>query len=169
MVPALDTARLRLREQTADDAPFLLALMNEPAWLRYIGDRGVRTEAEARAYIESVTRAMYAEHGLGLLLVERRADGVPLGICGLLRRAAFPDPDLGFALAAAHRGHGYAYEAAAATLAHADDALGLRRVLAIVSPGNADSIRLLERLAFAFERETESADGEPVLVYARER
>ena len=169
MVPALDTARLRLREQTAADAPFLLALMNEPAWLRHIGDRGVRTEAEARAYIESVTRAMYAEHGLGLLLVERKADGAPLGICGLLRRAAFSDPDLGFALAAAHRGHGYAHEAAAATLAHADEALGLRRVLALVSPGNRPSIRLLTRLGFVFERETESADGEPVLLYARER
>jgi RimJ/RimL family protein N-acetyltransferase len=167
VVAALDTARLRLREQTAADAPFLLALMNEPAWLRYIGDRGVRTEAEARAYIESVTRAMYAEHGVGLLLVERREDGAPVGICGLLHRDGFDLPDLGVALAEGYRGRGYAAEAAAATLAHARQVLGVDRVLAFVSPGNEASVRLLDRLGFAFERSTTDADCAPVDLYAR--
>ena len=169
MVAALDTARLRLRPQTAADAPFLLALMHDPAWLRHIGDRGVRTEAEARAYIESVTRAMYAEHGVGMLLVERKADGVPLGICGLLRRDGFDAPDLGVALAAEHRKQGYAAEAAQATLAHARQALGLKRVLALVSPGNEASVRLLERLGFTFARGAEGSGGEPVLLYTQEQ
>ena len=162
---ALETERLHLRLQTAADAPFLLALMNDPAWLRHIGDRGVRTEAEARAYIESVTRAMYAEHGVGLLLVERKSDGAPIGLCGLLHRDAFDAPDLGFALAEAYRGQGYAREAAAATLAHAERSRGVERVLALAAPGNTASIRLLERLGFTFDHAR--ADGDPVHVYHR--
>lgn len=147
----LDTPRLHMRELVPLDAAFLLGLLNEPAFLRYIGDRGVRDEAGACGYVERV-RAGYAKHGCGLLLVERRADGAPLGICGLIRRDGLDEPDLGFALCAAHEGHGYALEASRAALAHGRDAFGLQRVVAIVAPDNERSKRLLGKLGFAFER-----------------
>ena len=162
----LETERLVLRHQTEDDAPFILDLMNDPDWLRHIGDRGVRTVAQARAYILDGAVAMYEAHGIGLYLVETRADRVPVGICGLLRRPSFADVDLGFALAAAPRGHGYAREAAAATVTYGRDVLGLKRIAAIVSPGNVASIRLLESLEFRFERTVEPADGDVVQLFA---
>lgn len=148
----VETPRLRLREMQAGDAPFILRLLNDDAFLRYIGDRGVRNEDDARRYIAEGPVASYARHGFGLYVVERRADGVALGICGLLRREALTDPDLGFALLREHRRAGYAREAAAATLAHAREALGLARVVAIVAPANARSAALLESLGFVFER-----------------
>lgn len=146
-----ETPRLRLRHVTEEDAPFILALLNDPGWLRYIGDRGVRTLEDARRYIEQGPRRMYADHGFGLFLVERRDDGAPLGLCGLIRRDTLPDVDIGFALAERFRGQGYAYEAAAATLRHARDVLGLERVVAIALPENVASTRLLERLGLRFE------------------
>ena len=147
----LRTARVRLRELTAADAAFMIELLNDPAFIANIGDRGVRTAAYAEAYIDRGPRASYALHGFGLYLVEIEPDGPPIGICGILKRDALPDPDLGFAFLPAYRGHGYAFEAGSAVLDFARRTLALRRLLAIVNPGNAASIRLLEKLGFGFE------------------
>ena len=164
----LSTARLDLDELTHDDAEFIFQLVNEPSWLAYIGDRGVRTLDDAHAYIDNGPRAMYARYGHGLWRVSRRDDGAVVGICGLLRRDTLPDADIGFAFLPAYWRHGYAREAAAATLAHGFDALGMARIVAIVSPGNAASIRLLERLGFAFERAlTDPPYDGNTLMYAR--
>ena len=164
----IETERLVLRHQTEDDAPFVLGLMNDPGWLRHIGDRKIRTVADARVYIRDDAVAMYAQHGVGLYLVETKVGRVPVGVCGLLRRAAFDDVDLGFALTREHRGLGYAREAATATVAHGRDVLGLDRIAAIVSPGNAASIRLLEGLGFRFERTVKPEDGGVVQLFALE-
>ena len=155
----LQTDRLVLRRQTEDDAPFILALMTDPDWLRHIGDRGVRTVEEARAYIGGGAVSSYERHGFGLWLVETRAEHVPVGICGLVQRDGFEAPDLGFALAREYRGRGYAREAATATLAYARATIGFDRVDAIVSPTNAASVRLLEALRFTFETEVELPGG----------
>lgn len=144
----LRTARVRLRELVPEDAPFILTLLNDPAFIAHIGDRGVRSIPDAEAYIERGPRASYAQHGHGLWLVELQDPVTPIGICGILRRDALPDPDLGFAFLPAFRSRGYAFEAAAAARDFARDALRLPRLLAIVSPANASSIRLLERLGF---------------------
>ena len=162
----IETPRLVLRRQRAEDAPFILRLVNDPAWLRHIGDRGVRTLGDAREYILGGAVAMYDRCGLGLYLVETREQRLPVGICGLLKRDTLDDADIGFAFAPEHRGLGYAREAAAATLAHARSDVGLDRVAAIVSPDNEASIRLLRRLGFAFDREIESAEDAPVHLYA---
>lgn len=148
----LQTHRLLLRRLDADDACFILQLVNDPAWLEYIGDKGVRTLQDAQAYIRNGPMAMYAAHGFGLYLAETR-DGIPAGICGLLKRDTLDDVDIGFAFLPAFRGQGLAFEAAAATLAYAHDELGLARVVAIASPGNHASIALLEKLGFVFERQ----------------
>lgn len=145
----MDTERLLLRPFKRDDADFVMRLLNDPDWLRFIGDRGVRIMADAEAYIER-NRAARARNGFGLDLVALQ-DGKPIGMCGLIRRDGLGDVDLGFAFLPEHRGKGYALEAARATLADAP-AHGLTRVVAISSQENTASIVLLEKLGFRFER-----------------
>ena len=152
MEPApLTTARLRVRALTLADAPFIVRLLNDPAFIRNIGDRHVRTEEEARAYLTEGPRASYARHGFGLCAVELAEGQAPIGICGLLQRAELPAPDIGFAYLPEYRSQGYAFEAGAAVTGHAHGALGIRTLLAIVSPDNTPSVRLLERLGFQFD------------------
>ena len=160
----LQTPRLAMRELRGSDAPFILRLLNDPAWLRYIGDRGVRTVEGAREYLETRMISMYARLGFGLWMVEPRTGGAPMGICGLVKRDQLPEVDLGFAFMPEFRGKGHAYESALAVRDHATRALGLRRLLAITSPANADSVRLLERLGFAREREMPWAGDEKDVV-----
>jgi RimJ/RimL family protein N-acetyltransferase len=138
-------------ELTARDATFILALLNDPAFIEHIGDRGVRTVEDAAAYIERGPRASYAQHGFGLWVVQLIDGATPIGICGMLKREALPDPDIGFAFLPEYRSRGYAFEAAAAVRDFARDTLRIARLLAIVSPANVNSIRLLERLGFAFD------------------
>jgi RimJ/RimL family protein N-acetyltransferase len=145
----VETPRLVLRRMTTDDAPVILALLNEPSFLEFIGDRNVRTLEQARTYLETGPLAMYAEHGHGLYLVLRRADAMPIGICGLLKRAALPYADLGFSLFPAFWRQGFAFEAASAVLVHGRDVLGIDPILAIAQEDNVASHRLLEKLGLA--------------------
>jgi len=147
----LETPRLVLREFTHGDDAFVLRLLNEPSWLRFIGDRGVRDLAGAVRYLEDGPGASYARNGFGLWCVTPREGGGPVGMCGLIRRDTLPDVDLGFAFLPGAWGRGYAREAAAAVLAHARDVLGLKRILAITDPENTASIRVLERVGMRRE------------------
>ena len=163
------TARLTLTEFTAADAPFIVRLLNDPDWIRFIGDRNVRSEDDARAYLERGPLAMYARNGFGLWRVTRREDGEPIGTCGLIKRDTLPDVDVGFAFLPQHRGRGYAEEAARATMTLASERYGLARVVAIVSPDNDDSRRLLEKLGMTSEGMTPGADpDDPTVLYARD-
>jgi RimJ/RimL family protein N-acetyltransferase len=169
MLLVLETERLTLRRIGVSDAGFILDLLNEPSFLLHIGDKGVRTEDDARRYIQDGPRASYERFGFGLLLVQRKDGGEPIGICGLLKREWLEDVDLGFALQPRFWGEGYAFEAASAVLAHARERLGLRRIVAITSLDNEPSIRLLARLAFRFERVARfTAEGPELRVFARE-
>ncbi len=147
----LETERLTLRWLASDDAEFILALLNDPSWLTYIGDKGVRTLNDARDYISKGPVAMHARRGFGLYLAERNEDRLPMGVCGLLKRDGLDDVDLGFAFLPAFHGQGYAHEAAAAVVGYARDVLSLDRLVAITLPENLRSIRLLERLGLSFD------------------
>jgi [ribosomal protein S5]-alanine N-acetyltransferase len=156
-----ETTRLRLRELEAADAPFILELLTDPDFRANVGERGVHDLDGARRYIAESAGASYRSCGFGLWLVECRADGRPLGLCGLLRRDTHPDTELGFALAAHARRRGYALEAAGAVLEVARVRFGLERLVAITAPANSASIRLLERLDFRYQRMVRfSGDGE---------
>jgi RimJ/RimL family protein N-acetyltransferase len=141
---------LTIRLLAEDDAPFMLGLLNEPSFIRNIGDRGVRTLDDAREYLAAGPFASYARFGFGLYLVELKDVGTPIGICGILKRDELPDPDIGFAFLPAYWSLGYALESATAVKDYSRNTIGLPRLLAIVSPSNASSIRLLERLGFTF-------------------
>lgn len=150
-VKTLDTPRLRIRDLTEDDAPFALELLNDPSWLQFIGDKGVRTLDGARAWIRNGPVAMNARLGFALSLCERRSDGVPLGICGLIRRDTLEDVDLGFAFLPRFWGRGYATEAASAVLHHGRTELRLDRIVAVTTPDNQASLILLRRLGMKQE------------------
>jgi RimJ/RimL family protein N-acetyltransferase len=165
--PILVTPRLYLRRLDDADAPFVVALLNDPDWIANIGDRHVRDAAAARAWIANGPEAMFRSHGFGLLACERRDDGEAIGICGLIRRPKLDDVDLGYALLPGFRGRGYVTEAGRATLDWARDAHALRRVVAIVTPGNAPSVAVLARLGFVFERAvTMPGDDAPLHLHA---
>jgi ribosomal-protein-alanine N-acetyltransferase len=147
----LETERLELRRFTEDDASFVLRLVNEPSFVRYIGDRGVRNLEDARRYIANGPVAGYARFGYGLLCVVRKADQSLLGMCGVLKRDTLPDADLGFSFFPEYWSQGYAFESASAVMKHAREALALGRILAITTVDNDPSIRLLGKLGFRFE------------------
>lgn len=161
-----ETDRLRLRRLEVADAPFILRLVNEPSWLRFIGDRGVRNLADAEQYIVGGPQRLYETHGFGLFMVEMRDDGTPLGLCGLIKRDTLPDVDIGFAFLPEHWGQGYAREAAAATLRYARDTHKLSRVVAITSLDNTASGRVLETIGMRYEGNLQlEAGSEPVRHY----
>ena len=163
----LETERLRLRRISLDDAGFMLEIWNDPAFVRNVGDRGVRTVEQAQQALKSGALKLYADHGYGPYAMVLKSDGSSIGICGLFRRENLDDPDIGFSVLPDFCGKGYAGEAAFAVIAHARDDLGIRELTAIVSPGNAPSIGLIEKLGLSFIRMiTMPGDDEAICLYS---
>jgi RimJ/RimL family protein N-acetyltransferase len=147
----LETDRLLLRHLTTDDTAFILELLNEPSFIQNIGDRNVRTEDDAMRYIVNGPIESYDKYGFGLFMVELKDSSVPIGMCGLLKRDNLADVDVGFAFLPKYWMKGYAFESASAVLKYAKETVGLKRILGIVNPDNAASIRVLEKLGLKYE------------------
>ena len=163
----LHTERLAIRPFTEDDAGFILKLVNDADWLRFIGDKQVRCLDDARRYLREGPMAMWTRHGHGLCCVERASDGAAIGMCGLIKRDSLDDVDLGFAFLPAARGQGYAREAAAATIAHGFASLSLKRIVAITDIDNVASARVLENVGLRFEHLLPAgADGKTLRLFA---
>ncbi|MFN2500860.1 MAG: GNAT family N-acetyltransferase [Pyrinomonadaceae bacterium] len=145
------TERLSLREITSGDAGFVAELLNTPKFLKYIGDRGVRSSTEAAEFIETRYRQSYIDHGYGLYAVDQLADRSTIGICGYVRRESLAGPDLGFAFLPAYERRGFGFESASATLNYGRDQLGFHRVFAITTLYNDASVALLYKLGFTFD------------------
>jgi len=151
-VKVLESERLVLKHLSIEDAAFILRLLNEPSFIQYIGDKKVRTLDDARQYIENGPRKSYEENGFGLNKVELKSTGEPMGISGLVKRDTLPEPDIGFAFLPEYWNQGYAIESARAVMDHARNVLGIKRVVAITSPDNDASARLLEKIGLRFQR-----------------
>ena len=156
----LETQRLVLRRLNLDDAPFILELVNEPAWLEFIGDKNVHSLDDARKYILNGPIEMYARLGFGFYLVQLK-QGSAIGICGLIKREGLDDVDIGFALLSRFSGQGYALEAAQAVMDYARTILKVNRIVAITKPANEKSIKLLARLGLHFEKHIKLAGDTP--------
>ncbi|MBL0386073.1 GNAT family N-acetyltransferase [Tumebacillus sp. ITR2] len=148
----LETDRLNLRRQTAEDAAFMLELWNDSSWIQNIGDTGVRTVEDARSRIVNGAVEMYEKLGYGFYLVELQDGGIPLGICGFAKRDFLEEPDVGFAFLPRYWGQGYAYEAASAVMEYGKSVLGFTRIAAFTSEKNEPSGKLLEKLGLQFEK-----------------
>lgn len=156
----LETDRLILRQLSTADAAFILELVNEPSFIQNIGDRGVRTLEEARAYILRVAISSYEKNGFGLYLVELKDSGQAIGMCGLIKRDGLEDVDIGYAFLPRFWLKGYAVEAALAVKDYARDALGLKRLVAITDPANQGSIRVLEKIGLKYEKMIRLSDDD---------
>ncbi|MFK7733040.1 MAG: GNAT family N-acetyltransferase [Pseudomonadales bacterium] len=161
------TSRLILREATLDDAGFILELINEPGWRKYISQHTIDTLAKAKEYIDERLLSAYKQHGYGLWLMQRASDNAMLGMCGLVKRESLPGPDLGFAQLEQYAGQGYAHEASEAAIEYAFSNSLSPTLLAITLPENQRSIRLLERLGFTYDADFNADDTEErLLMYA---
>ena len=148
----LETERLLLQQLSSADADFILELLNEPSFIRNIGDRGVRTIEGANSYILNGPVASYAKNGFGLYLVKLKATDESIGMCGLIKRDTLEDVDIGYAYLPKFWSKGYAVEAAQGVREYAKNVIGLNRIVAIVDPENEGSIRVLEKIGLKFER-----------------
>ena len=157
----LETNRLVLRWLAVEDAEFILDLLNQPSFLQFIGDKGVRTIDDARNYILTGPIASNERFGFGLYLTELKSTRAPIGICGLLKRETLDDVDVGFAFLPQYWRQGYAFESASAVIAYGKETLGLDRIVAITSPDNEASIRVLNKLGLKFDRMIRLSEDTP--------
>ncbi len=148
----IETERLQLRWLTLDDADLMLAVWNDPAFIRYVGDRGIRTIDEAHDAMSTGVLQLYEKYGYGPFRMALKDDDTAMGICGLFKRDNLDDPDIGYGVLPEHCGKGYAYEASCAVLEYARSDLRLERLIAMISPENQASIGLIGKLGFRFER-----------------
>lgn len=148
----LISERLKLRCFTLEDAAIMLELLNEQTFKKYVGDKGVRTLGDARDYLQKGPLASYRDRGYGVYLVLSRAEGAPVGMCGLFKRGNLEHPDLGFALFSQSFGQGFAFESSQAVIAHARDSLRLPVISAAADPENSKSTKLLNRLGFCYKK-----------------
>lgn len=158
-----ETERIRGRYFREEDAAFMLSLLNDPGWLRYIGDRGVRDEEQARQYLLNGAIQNYQRLGYGFYLLELIETNTAIGMCGFAQRDYLDAPDIGFALLSEYAGSGYAFEAAAACLDVARGTLQLGKVLATTRVDNARSSSLLEKLGMHFKENILHPDGDRYL------
>ncbi len=149
----LETERLVLSRLSYDHCEFIFELVNEPTFKRFIGDKDVNSLEDARRYLREGPIESYEKFGYGLFLVTLKNTEEAAGICGLVKRNEFEDPDIGFAFLRRYRSNGYAGESAEAVLEYGFGSLELGRIIAMADPDNESSVRLLERLGFVYERE----------------
>lgn len=147
----LQTERLILRQLTLTDTPFIIELLNTEGWIKYIGDRNVKTAEQARQYLSNGPVKSYAANGFGLYLVALKDKQVPIGMCGLIKRDYLPHADIGYALLPQYAGKGYAFEIAKAVVGFAFNDLKMQHLLAITLPENNGSVKLLQKLGMVFE------------------
>jgi len=166
MKKILETERLVLREFSIDDADFILNLLNTPGWLKYIGDKNVRTLEDAVNYLENGPIKSYKENGFGLWMILLKNKSTPIGMCGLINRESLEDIDIGFALLPEYSNSGYGYEIARATMVYANNTLGIKKVVAITNSNNIRSIKLLNKLGLQFEKKIKLSDNDTVLLYS---
>ncbi|MGI8820202.1 MAG: GNAT family N-acetyltransferase [Chthoniobacterales bacterium] len=151
-VKVLETERLVLRRLTLGDAALMLELLNDPSFIRNVADRGVRTLADAENYLTTKVLPIYEQHGFGFYRVELKANGEPIGTCGLAKRETIDYIDIGYGFLERFAGCGYATESAAGVMDYARKILQLPQVVGFTSPKNHASIRVLQKLGLRYER-----------------
>lgn len=154
----IQTERLTIRHVTLDDYAFIFNLLNDPSWIKYIGDKGIKTDEDAKKYIQNGPVQMYSDFGFGLYVVSLKESGIPLGMCGLIKRPSLEDIDLGFAFLPEYTGKGYGFESASAVIQYEKERFSLNKIVAITTLDNTNSQNLLMKLGFSFESIIKESD-----------
>lgn len=164
MKPIVITERLKIRRFILSDAKFIVKLVNQTDWIKYIGDRNIHTINDAIKYLKFGPLAMYENHGFGLYAVESLESGQLIGMCGLLKRDILDTLDIGFAFLPEYYGCGYAIESVTAVIASVKQNFNLSELAAIVKPDNLRSIRLLQKAGFIYERSFNRKEGDEAIL-----
>lgn len=154
------TVRLLLNKLTVDDHEFILELVNTPEWIKYIGNRKIKSNKEAIVYVQKMIDSPHINYWV-VKSIERQ---IPMGIVTFIKRDYLEHYDIGFAFLAKYTGKGYAHEAATAILHDVKEDPSHTQILATTLKENANSIRLLEKLGFRYMNEIE-VENENLLVY----
>ncbi|MBE71816.1 MAG: alanine acetyltransferase [Thalassospira sp.] len=166
----VQTERTILREATHDDAPFILQLLNEPGWLRFIGDRNIHDLQAARDYIDLRFRENYDKLGFGMCVALEKQGQSPIGLIGFVKRDTLDAPDIGYAVTEAHQGKGYAYEVSSALINHGWHHYGFDKIYGYCLPENVASVRMLEKLGLTYLRDQDvNHSGEMCRLYMAPR
>ncbi|HEY5688762.1 MAG TPA: GNAT family N-acetyltransferase [Yeosuana sp.] len=164
-----ETDRLIITELSLEDAPFFLELVNTPNWIKYIGDRNLKTVKEAEEYLLNGTLKSYAEFGFGFYKLHHKKDNKEIGTCGLIKREQLEEVDLGFAFLPEFEGKGFGYEASIAIIRMAKKRFHLKKLLAITLTINGNSIKLLEKLGFIYQKRIKPFDDDQeLLLFAKQ-
>ena len=168
-MPIAETDRLLISKFTLKDAADFLQLVNSPKWLKYIGDRNLRTVENAKEYLKNGALKSYKTLGFGFYKLQlKEKDNVFIGTCGLIKREQLDDVDIGFALLPEFEGQGFGYEASQAIMQLAKEKFKLKRIVAITLPANINSIKLLEKLGLSYEKRIKPfEDGQELLLFAK--
>ncbi|WP_372647970.1 GNAT family N-acetyltransferase [Draconibacterium sp.] len=162
-----ETPRLILRPVQESDALFILRLFRTENWLKYIGERGVYSEDEARTYIREKMYPQLKKKGYGNYLVIRKTDNAKMGTCGLFDREGLEGIDIGFAFLPEFEGHGYAFEAAERLKKAGIEDFKIKNITAITAKYNLRSQRLLERLGMRFTKHVTLPNDDEELMFYR--
>ncbi|AJD52302.1 Protein N-acetyltransferase, RimJ/RimL family [Thalassospira xiamenensis M-5 = DSM 17429] len=149
----LETKRTLVRHATHDDAPFIMQLLNEPGWIRFVGDRNIHDLDAARKFIDDRLLSSYLKHGFGLYIVDEKATHTAIGLCGFVKRDTLDAPDIGYAITESRQGMGYAFEVSNALIDYGYDVLGFERIFGYTLPDNTVSLKLLTKLGLTYERD----------------
>ena len=168
-MPIAETSRLLLSKINLKDADFFLKLVNSPHWLKYIGDRKVKTIEDAKAYLQNGTLKSYKDFGFGFYKLQLKEEGKKIiGVCGLIKREQLEDAEIGFALLPKYEGKGFGFEASAAVLKLAEEKFNIKKIIAITLAKNTSSINLLGKLGLTFEKKVKPFDdGKELLLFAK--
>ncbi|WP_298893989.1 GNAT family N-acetyltransferase [uncultured Psychroserpens sp.] len=160
-----ETNRLILTKITTDDAPFILELMNTPGWIKYIGDRNVKTVEQAATYIQNNQLKCYEDFEFGYYIARTKSKNMtPIGSFGLLKRDTLDHVDIGFSLLPDYEGLGYGFEGANAVMRLAKNTFNIKTISAITLPENQPSIHLLEKLGLSYQKRVKPFDNDEELL-----
>lgn len=164
-----ETNRLIISKITLDDAAFFLELVNTPNFIKYIGDRNLKTVEDAKTYLKNGTLKSYEDFGFGFYkLLLKEENNKAIGTCGLVKREQLDNVDIGFAMLPKYEGKGFGYESCIAVLKLAKEQFKLNKVLAITLPTNNNSIKLLEKIGLSYEKRVKPfEDDEELLLFAK--
>lgn len=165
-----ETARLLIRPTSETDAAFIFQLVNTPKWIKYIGDRNIKSVKNARDYIKQKMTPQLERLGYSNYTLIRKTDNQKIGTCGLYDREGIEGIDIGFAFLPEYEKKGYAFEASAKIKEVAYNQFGIEVLRAITTKGNISSQKLLEKLGFKFTKLiTIPNDKEELLLYELEK
>ena len=162
------TKRLTISKFTIDDAPFFFELVNTPHWIKYIGDRNIKTITEAEQHLINGQIKSYDTHGFGFYKLNLKENNNPIGTCGLIKRETLEHVDIGFAFLPEYEGKGYGFESSKAILKVAKNIFKLETILAITLQVNKPSINLLEKLGLSFQKMIKPfEDDQELMLFAK--